>query len=77
MENSTKKLSNLKSVIYEKNNMFKLTDDCTIQEIIVDNTIWVKAVYEELLYLKNTKKRVTGANNLYFECKTLNFDMIT
>ena len=57
--------------------MFKLTDGRTIQEAIVDNANLrsVKTAYEELLNLKNTKKRVTEVNNSYFECKTLNFDM--
>lgn len=67
----------MKSVLYEKNNIFKLTDGRTIQEAIVDNANLrkVKTAYEELLNLKNTKKRITEVNNSYFECKTLNFDM--
>lgn len=76
IENSAKELSKLKSVLYEKNNIFKLTDGRTIQEAIVDNANLrrVKSAYEELLNLKNTKKRITEVNNSYFECKTLNFD---
>lgn len=35
----------------------------------------LKVVLEQLLTLKNSKKRVTEVNNSYFECKTLNFDM--
>lgn len=77
IENSAKRLSKLKSVLYEKNNMFKLTDGRTIQEAIVDNANLrrVKTAYEELLNLKNTKKRVTEVKNSYFECKTLNFNI--
>ena len=61
---------------YEKNNEFKLSDGRTIQQAIVDNTNLrkLKTTYENLLLLKNTKKRVTEVNNSYFESKTLNFD---
>ncbi len=61
----------------KKNNSYKLSDGRTIQQAIVDNTNLrrLKVVLEQLLTLKNSKKRVTEVNNSYFECKTLNFDM--
>ena len=76
IEKASKKLSRLKAILYEKNNEFKLSDGRTIQQAIVDNTNLrkLKTTYENLLLLKNTKKRVTEVNNSYFESKTLNFD---
>lgn len=76
IEKSAKDLSKLKAILYEKNNEFKLSDGRTIQEAIVDNTNLrkLKTTYENLLTLKNSKKRVTEVNNSYFESKTLNFD---
>ena len=76
LERSAKELSRLKSILYEKNNQFKLTDGRSIQQAIVDNTNLrkLKSSYEQLLLLKNSKRRVTEVNNSYFECKTINFD---
>ena len=37
MEQTFKKLSKLKTTLYEKNNEFKLSDGRTIQQAIVDN----------------------------------------
>ena len=76
IEKISKELSRLKAILYEKNNEFKLSDGRTIQQAIVDNTNLrkLKTTYENLLLLKNTKKRVTEVNNSYFESKTLNFD---
>lgn len=76
IERSAKELSRLKTILYEKNNQFKLTDGRSIQQAIVDNTNLrkLKSLYEQLLLLKNSKRRVTEVNNSYFECKTLNFD---
>lgn len=76
IEKTSKELSRLKAILYEKNNEFKLSDGRTIQQAIVDNTNLrkLKTTYENLLLLKNTKKRVTEVNNSYFESKTLNFD---
>ena len=73
IERSAKKLSKLKTTLYEKNNQFKLTDQRSIQQAIVDNTNLRKL--EQLLLLKSSKKRITEVNNSYFECKTLNFDL--
>ena len=76
IEKASKELSRLKAILYEKNNEFKLSYGRTIQQAIVDNTNLrnLKTTYENLLLLKNTKKRVTEVNNSYFESKTLNFD---
>ena len=76
IEKSVRELSRLKTILYEKNNQFKLNDGRSIQQAIVDNTNLrkLKTTYEELLLLKNSKKRVTEVNNSYFECKTVNFD---
>ena len=76
LERSSKELSRLKGILYEKNNEFKLSDGRSIQRAIVDNTNLrrLKSTYEQLLLSKNTKKRVTEVNNSYFECKTINFD---
>lgn len=76
IERSAKELSRLKTILYEKNNQFKLSDGRSIQQAIVDNTNLrkLKSSYEQLLLLKNSKKRVTEVNNSYFECKTVNFD---
>ena len=71
------RISNLKKVLYEKNNSFKLSDGRTIQSAIIDNANLrkVKSTYEVMLNFRNVKKRVTEVNNSYFECKTLNFDI--
>lgn len=76
IERSANELSRLKSILYDKNNEFKLSDGRNIQQAIVDNTNLrkLKSIYEQLLLLKNSKKRVTEVNNSYFECKTVNFD---
>ena len=76
IEKNINELSRLKTIMYEKNNQFKLNDGRSIQQAIVDNTNLrkLKTVYEQLLLLKNSKKRVTEVNNSYFECKTVNFN---
>lgn len=76
LERSAEELSRLKTILYEKNNQFKLTDGRSIQQAIVDNANLrkLKSVYEQLLLLKNSKKRVTEVHNSYFECRTVNFD---
>ena len=71
------KITKIKSIIYEKNNTFKLPDGRTIQEALVDNTNLrkMKTIYNYLLSQRSVKKRVTEVNNSYFECKTVNFDI--
>ena len=76
IERSANELSKIKTILYKKNNQLKLNDGRSIQQAIVDNTNLrkLKSTYEQLLLLKNSKKRVTEVNNSYFECKTVNFD---
>lgn len=76
-KNTQIKITKIKSIIYEKNNTFKLPDGRTIQEAIVDNTNLrkMKSLYSSLLNKRNSKRRVTEVNNSYFECKTLNYDI--
>lgn len=71
------RITKIKSIIYQKNNTFKLPDGRTIQEALVDNTNLrkMKSLYNYLITQKNVKKRVTEVNNSYFECKTVNFDI--
>ena len=71
------KITKIKSMIFQKNNTFKLPDGRTIQEALVDNTNLrkMKNLYNYLLSQKSVKKRVTEVNNSYFECKTINFDI--
>ncbi len=78
LEKSNKELSKLKAILYKKNNEFKLSDGRTIQQAIVDNINLrkLKNSYEQLLLVKNTKKRYTEVNNSYFECRTINFDSV-
>jgi len=78
LEKSNERLSKLKKTLYQKNNEFKLSDGRNIQTAIVDNNNLrkLKNSYEQLLLLKNTKKRYTEVNNSYFECRTINFDPI-
>lgn len=71
------RINKFKSVLYEKNNSFKLSDGRTIQEAIIDNANLrkMKSTYDTMLNFRNIKRRVTEVNNSYFECKTVNFDI--
>lgn len=77
LEEIVLQISKLKTVLYEKNNSFKLKDGRTIQQAIVDNNNLrkLKTTYEQLLLSRNSKKRVTEVNNSYFECKTINYNI--
>ena len=59
LNNTKEKLIKMKTIIYEKNNKFKLTDGRTIQEALVENTILrkIKGYYESLL--ENSSQRVS------------------
>lgn len=76
-KNIQKRITKIKSIIYEKNNSYKLPDGRNIQEAIVDNTNLrkMKSLYNSLLSKRSSKKRVTEVNNSYFECKTLNYNI--
>ena len=71
------RINKFKSVLYEKNNSFKLSDGRTIQAAIIDNSNLrkMKNTYDSLLNFRSIKRRVTEVNNSYFECKTVNFDI--
>lgn len=71
------RISKLKSVLYEKNNSFKLSDGRTIQSAIIDNSNLrkMKNTYDSILNFRNIKRRVTEVNNSYFECKTVNYNV--
>ena len=71
------KISKLKTILYEKNNSFKLSDGRTIQTAIIDNINLrkMKDIYELILSCKSSKRRVTEVNNSYFECKEVNFNV--
>ena len=71
-----KKITKLKSILYQKNNKFTLSNGITIQEAIVKNANnrKLKSTYDYIMNYKNTKTRETEVNNSYFECKTVNYD---
>ena len=75
--NTMERISKLKAILYSKNNNFKLSDERTIQEAIIDNANLrkMKATYEMLINFRDNKRRVTEVNNSYFECKSLNYDI--
>lgn len=70
------KITKLKSILYQKNNEFTLSNGITIQEAIIKNTNnrKLKSTYDYIMNYKNTKTRETEVNNSYFECKTVNYD---
>ena len=71
------KITKLKTILYEKNNLFKLSDGRTIQDAITQNTYLrrVKFIYDSILAYRDVTKRVTEVNNSYFEVKKVNFDV--
>ena len=71
------KITKLKTILYEKNNIFKLSDGRTIQEAITQNNYLrrVKFIYDNILTYRDVTKRVTEVNNSYFEVKKVNFDI--
>lgn len=71
------KLTKLKTILYEKNNSFHLSDGRTIQSAIVDNSNlrFLVNIYDAILKYKSSKTRCTEVNNSYFECKDVNFDL--
>ena len=76
-QNILTRITNLKSILYQKNNSFKLSDGRTIQAAIIDNSNLrkLKSTYDYLLNFRNVKRRVTEVNNSYFECKTINYNV--
>ena len=75
-ERLSKEISRLKSVLYEKNNSFKLSDGRSIQAAIVENGNLRKLRdnLQSLLNYRNSKQRVTEVNNSYFQIQEINYD---
>ena len=69
-------ITKLKSILYEKNNSFKLTDGRTIQSAIVENSNLrkLKDNLQSLLNYRNSKQRVTEVNNSYFQIQEINYN---
>ena len=70
------KITKLKTILYEKNNSFKLTDGRTIQSAIVENSNLrkLKDNLQTLLNYRNLKQRVTEVNNSYFQIQEINYN---
>lgn len=72
----SKEITQLKSILYEKNNSFKLSDGRTIQAAIVENSNLrkLKDNLQLLLNYRNIKQRVTEVNNSYFQIQEINYN---
>ena len=69
-------ISKFKSILYEKNNSFKLSDGRTIQSAIVENSNLrkLKDNLQSLSNYHNFKQRVTEVNNSYFQIQEINYE---
>lgn len=76
VERLSTEITKLKSILYEKNNSFKLTDGRTIQSAIVENSNLrkLKDNLQSLLNYRNSKQRVTEVNNSYFQIQEINYN---
>ena len=76
VERLSTEITKLKSLLYEKNNSFKLTDGRTIQSAIVENSNLrkLKDNLQSLLNYRNSKQRVTEVNNSYFQIQEINYN---
>ena len=76
VERLSKEITKLKSILYEKNNSFKLSDGRTIQSAIVENCNLrkLKDNLQTLLNYRNLKQRVTEVNNSYFQIQEINYN---
>lgn len=76
VERLSKDITKLKSILYEKNNSFKLSDGRTIQSAIVENSNLrkLKDNLQTLLNYRNLKQRVTEVNNSYFQIQEINYN---
>ena len=72
----TKEITSLKTILYEKNNLFKLSNGQTIQSAIVENTNLrkLKNNLNTLLNHRSSKQRVTEVNNSYFQIQDINYN---
>ena len=76
VERLSKEITKLKSILYEKNNSFKLSDGRTIQSAIVENSNLrkLKDNLQTLLNYRNLKQRDTEVNNSYFQIQEINYN---
>ena len=76
VQNLSNEIIKLKSILYEKNNTFKLSDGRSIQAAIVENSNLrkLKDNFELLLNYRNSKQRVTEVNNSYFQIQEINYN---
>lgn len=76
VERLSKEITKLKTILYEKNNSFKLSDGRTIQSAIVENSNLrkLKDNLQTLLNYRNLKQRVTEVNNSYFQIQEINYN---
>lgn len=79
LEKLSKAISNLKSILYERNNSLKLSDGRSIQTAIVENGNLrkLKNNLQSLLNFRNSKQRITEVNNSYFQIQDINYDTDT
>lgn len=72
----SKEITKLKSILYEKNNTFTLTDGRTIQSAIVENSNLrkLKNYLQSLLNHRSSKQRFTEVNNSYFQIQEINYN---
>ena len=72
----SKEITKLKSILYEKNNSFTLTDGRTIQSAIVENSNLRKHkdYLKSLLNHRNSTQRITEVNNSYFQIQEINYN---
>lgn len=72
----SKEITKFKSILYEKNNSFKLSDGRTIQSAIVENSNLrkLKDNLQTLLNYRNLKQRITEVNNSYFQIQEINYN---
>lgn len=76
VERLANEISTLKTILYEKNNSFKLSDGRSIQAAIVENTNLrkLRSALQSLLNYRNSKQRVTEVNNSYFQVQGINYN---
>ena len=76
VERLSEEITKLKSILYEKNNSFKLSDGRTIQSAIVENSNLrkLKDNLQTLLNYRNLKQRITEVNNSYFQIQEINYN---
>ena len=76
VQNLSNEIIKLKSILYEKNNTFKLSDGRSIQAAIVENSNLrkLKDNFELLLNYRNSKQRFTEVNNSYFQIQEINYN---